>query len=175
MFLTSTENQKAKAKRQKEHFKEDFFNKVFLPFCLLTFAIYHLPFCPAVFGETPEETAQNHYQTGLAYERLGRLEEAYTELQLAFALDDQDTNKALALGVVASRLGRFAEAQRALEHSIVTDANSVASYYHLALLYEIQDQTERAMESWHRFLQLSQDEELKLIARKHVERLEGHR
>src|SRR4051794_9675416 len=35
-----------------------------------------------------ENTAAQHYQSGLAYERLGRLDESYTELQLASNLDN---------------------------------------------------------------------------------------
>lgn len=119
------------------------------------------------------ETSAQHFQAGLAYERLGRLQDAYTELQLACALDDQDVSKALALGVVALRLGRDDVAQRALEHSIALDANSVASYYELALLYEKQKANDRATDSWNRFLELVTDERLKIEARKHLRYLES--
>src|ERR1035441_5261430 len=53
---------------------------------LLPFAICHLP-CRPLFAEGP---ADPHFQAGLAYERLGRYDEAYTELQLAFALNPDD-------------------------------------------------------------------------------------
>ena len=165
MLEIEAAEQKPKAKSQK--------SKVSKHFCFLAFGVWLLLCCPSGWGASPEETAETHYQTGLAYERLGRTEEAYTELQLACALDDNDGAFATALGVVACRLGRFAEAQRALEHSIVLDAGSIASYYHLALLYEKQGQWDRAMDSWHRFTQLNQNEELKLIARRHIENLQG--
>ena len=53
-----------------------------------------------------EAPGDQHFQAGLAYERLGRYDDAYTELQLAFALDQDNAELALALGIVASRLGR---------------------------------------------------------------------
>jgi tetratricopeptide (TPR) repeat protein len=121
------------------------------------------------------ETAASHYNSGLAYERLGRLEEAYTELQLACALDANEARMALALGVIATRLGRYEVAQRALEHSIALDANSIAAYYQLAYLYERQLITDRAIDSWSRFLELNQDELLKLEAKKHIQFLESQR
>jgi tetratricopeptide (TPR) repeat protein len=126
-----------------------------------------------LLGADPSETAGNHYQQGLAYERLGRLDEAYTELQLACALDAGDARMALALGIVALRLHRDEVAQRTLEHSIALDANSIASYYELAYLYEKQRIADRAIDSWHRFLELNQDDTLKSEARKHIQWLES--
>src|SRR5688572_8712587 len=103
-----------------------------------------------------ESAATQHFQTGLAYERLGRLEEAYTALQLAFALEPQNARIDVALGVVASRLGRLDVAQRALEKSISVEPDSVASYFHLALVYEKNGAFERALDAWHRFSALNQ-------------------
>jgi tetratricopeptide (TPR) repeat protein len=119
-----------------------------------------------------EGPADPHFQAGLAYERLGRYDDAYTELQLAFALDQDRVELALALGLVASRLGREEVAQRALERSIALDSDSVASYYPLALLYEKKNLTDRAEDAWHRFLSLNQDEALKAVAQKHLQYLE---
>jgi len=123
----------------------------------------------------PSESAAQHYQSGLAYERLGRLNEAYTELQLACALDADDARLALALGVVALRLKQYDVAQRTLEHSIILDSNSTASYYELAYLYEKQNAVDRALDSWNRFLALNQDDLLKLEAQKHIRLLEAPR
>jgi tetratricopeptide (TPR) repeat protein len=125
--------------------------------------------------DTPAEAAVSHYQAGLAYERLGRLNEAYTELQLACALNSEEDAMALALGVTGLRLGRYEVAQRALEHSVALNANSIASYYELALLYEKQQTADRAVESWHRFSELSQDEILNGEARKHIQFLQSNK
>lgn len=119
-----------------------------------------------------EDSAAQHYQSGLTYERLGRYDEAYTELQLASALNPSDSQAALALGIVASRLGRLEVALRALEQSIATNSGSVASYYHLALVYEKNGSKDRAVDAWHRFISLSQDEALKVVAKKHLQYLE---
>ena len=135
----------------------------------LLFSLFFL-FLSPVLADGP---ATQHFQTGLAYERLGRYDEAYTELQLAFALNPNDAQMALALGIVACRLGRLEAAQRALERSISVDSSSIASYYHLALLYEKNGTTDRALDAWHRFLSLSQDETLKSIAKKHIQYLEA--
>ena len=135
------------------------------------FAFCRLP-CRS-FSADPSATSVTHFQSGLAYERLGRYDDSYTELQLATNLDQENPQMALALGVVANRLGRYDEALRALEHSIALDANSTASYFELALLYEKKGLSDRALESWHRFVQLSQDEPLKVMAKKHIEYLDG--
>ncbi len=145
-------------------------NKKRSPFFAISFSLLALS-CRFSFAV---DLATQHFQTGLAYERLGRSLEAYTELQLAFALDQEDAQKAVALGVVACRLGHFETAQRALERSISVDANSVASYFHLALLYEKAGVNDRAIDAWRRFSSLSQDDTLKTIAKKHLQRLEGH-
>jgi len=125
-------------------------------------------------ADAPSELAQRHLQTGLAYERLSRLDDAYTELQLAANLDPNDGQMALAVGVVAIRLQRDDEAQRSLEHAVVLDANSSASYYELALLYEKKGLADRAVECWKRFANLNQDPALKAEAQRHVMYLEMH-
>jgi tetratricopeptide (TPR) repeat protein len=131
--------------------------------------LFSLPITPCA----AESLGTQHLQAGLAYERLGRFDESYTELQLASNLDPDSGQIALALGIVASRLGRYDEALRALEHSIAMDANSCASYYGLALLYEKKGLTDRALDSWNRFLGLNQDDTLKRLARKHIAYLQG--
>lgn len=125
------------------------------------------------FAADSTSSALQHYQSGLAYERLGRFQDAYTQLQLAAALQPQESTIWLALGVVALRLGRDTVAQRALEQSITVDAHSVASYHLLALLYEKQKVIDRALDSWNRFLELSGDAVLKQEARKHIQYLEA--
>jgi tetratricopeptide (TPR) repeat protein len=130
-------------------------------------------FSPVFAADEATETANNHYLSGLAYERLGRLDEAYTKLQLACALEPKDARMALALGVVALRLGNDEVAQRSLEQSIAIDANSVASYYVLALLYEKLKSSDRAIDSWNRFIELNRDDVLKVEARKHLQYLEA--
>lgn len=127
----------------------------------------------SAWAAEPAEKAKQHYLQGLAYERLGRLPQAYTELQLASTLVPADVQTSVALGIVATRLGRYEVAQRALEASIAADANSVASYFHLALLYELKDQPDRAGDAWHRFAALTQDPVLKSMAQKHIQRLEN--
>jgi len=116
--------------------------------------------------------AARHFQQGMAYERLGRIQEAYTELQLAANLNPNDSRIHLVLGLVASRAGNIDVAQRALEQSISLDSNSVASYHHLALIYEKKGMKERALESWTRFIQLNQDVSLRQMAEKHIRYLE---
>jgi tetratricopeptide (TPR) repeat protein len=137
-------------------------------FCLLTPLLCILSF--RLLGA--EYPAAQHYQAGLAYERLGRLDEAYTELQLAFALNQEDAPLALALGIVACRLGRWEVAKRALERSIAIDSNSVASYFQLGLLYEKNGTLDRALDAWQRFSSLSHDAGLKSLAQKHILHLE---
>jgi tetratricopeptide (TPR) repeat protein len=126
-----------------------------------------------VWAVEPLVLAQQHFQSGLAYERLGRLAEAYTELQLAVNLDPENAQVSLAVGLVASRLGNMEKAQYFLERSISIDAGSCASYYQLALLYEKKDLADRANESWQRFYGLTQDTALKAVAQKHIQNLEG--
>jgi ribose 5-phosphate isomerase B len=134
-------------------------------------ALLSLRFHDRAFADV---TAAQHFQTGLTYERLGRYDEAYTELQLAFALDQTNPQGALALGIVACRLGRIDAAERALEHAIALEPNSAASYFHLGLLYEKENNIGRALDAWHRFLSLSQDDLLKQVAQKHIQYLESH-
>lgn len=135
-----------------------------LPFLLRCASIIIFS-CTWSLGDSP---AAPHFHSGLAYERLGRLDEAYTELQLAVNLDPEDAQASLALGVVAMRLGHYDEALRAIEHSVALDANSCASYYELGFLYEKKGLSERALESWQRFLGLSRDDVLKSLARRHM-------
>jgi len=126
----------------------------------------------AALADPAADLAAQHFQQGLAYERLGRIPAAYTELQLASTLGPQDAQIALALGIVAARLGRIDAAQRALEQSMTLDSGSVASYFELALIYESKSLKERALDCWHRFQGLSQDELLKQMAQKHIRHLD---
>jgi len=156
-MLTAAKSEEREAKSEK-----------ITRFLVLSFSLFAFSF-RLVCADGP---ASQHFQTGLAYERLGRYEEAYTELQLAFALDQDDAPMAVALGVVACRLSRWDVAQRAFERSVSVDSGSVASYYHLALIYEKNNQTDRALDAWHRFSSLNQDDVLKGIAQKHIQYLE---
>jgi len=140
---------------------------------ILVVVLLVLPAVPSLADIDALSVAQQRFQSGLAYERLGRLEDAYTDLQLATNLDPKSASMALALGLVASRLERYDIALRALEHSIALEANSCASYYVLALLYEKKGMRERALESWGRFLPLTSDRSLKAEAQKHIAYLEG--
>ena len=72
------------------------------------------------------------------------------------------------MGWVAARRGHYDEARRPLEHYIAVEANSCASYYELALLYEKKGMTDLAMESWQRFIPLTQDQPLKAEAHKPI-------
>jgi tetratricopeptide (TPR) repeat protein len=137
----------------------------------VTFFFLSFTICVSAWAEDP---VGQHFQAGLAYERLGRYDESYTELQLAFALDQNNPELATALGIVACRLGRLDGAQRALERSIALDSNSVASYYQLALIYEKINRSDRAEDAWRRFMSLSHDDLLKGIAQKHIQYLESH-
>jgi len=131
-------------------------------------AVLSLAFISSSVWADAANDAQQRFQQGLAYERLGRLEQAYTELQLAHTLDGQNGRIALALGIVAGRLGRYDAALRALEQSISVEANSVASYYHLGMIYESRGLKDRALDAWSRFAGLTQDEALKTLAQKHI-------
>ena len=75
---------------------------------------------------------------------------------------------------MACRLARFDVAQRALERSIAIDANSVASYYQLALVYEKKNMDDRALDAWQRFESLNHDDQLKEVAQRHIQYLEAH-
>ena len=121
--------------------------------------------------EPISDQASQHFLQGLAYERLGRLQPAYSELQIAATLAPLDAQVALAMGTVAARLGRIDAAQRALELSISIDAASVGSYFQLAMIYESKRLNDRALDAWHRFAGLTQDDLLKQLAQKHIRRL----
>ncbi len=138
---------------------------------VLSFELWILSF-RVVSAADPTGEAARRYQQGLAYERLSRIEEAYTELQLAANLEPSDAKIQLALGLVASRAGNLDVAQRALEQSIALTGNSVASYHHLALLFEKKGNKARALECWQRFHQLNQDPTLREVAQKHIRYLE---
>src|SRR5947209_3031977 len=77
-------------------------------------AVLVLCMAPLAADDAPDQTAASHFQAGLAYERLGRLDPAYTELQLGCTLAPNDASMALALGILANRLGRYEVAQRSL-------------------------------------------------------------
>jgi tetratricopeptide (TPR) repeat protein len=158
--ITAAQSEQRAASRSKLLFK--------VVLCSLFALLCSLPYAWA------EGPGDQHFQAGLAYERLGRYDESYTELQLAFAVNQDNAGLALALGLVASRLGRLEVAQRALERSIAIDADSEASYYQVALLYEKKGSNDRATDAWHRFLSLSPDEALKAVAEKHIQYLESH-
>ena len=128
----------------------------------------------SAYAADAEAQAASHFQTGLAYERLGRLSEAYTQLQLAAVLGPNDARVASALGIVACRVGRVDEAQRALERAITLEPNSIASYYELALIYEKKNLKDRALDAWQRFAQLNNDAPLRITAQKHIQFLQAH-
>lgn len=148
-------------------------SKTSLWLCLFALSAINFLICRSSFAAAPADEAARHYQQGLSYERLGRINEAYTELQLASNLNPSDPKIQLVLGLVASRVGNLDVAQRALEQSISIDSNSVASYHHLALIYEKKNMRDRALDSWTRFMQLNQDKNLRDVAEKHIKYLEA--
>ncbi len=90
-----------------------------------------------------------HFQRALALERLGRLEEAYGELQATLARDPSSPTRELALlalGRVGMRTGHRAEAIAALQRLLAIAPGHAQARYLLGMAYVMGKQPGRARE-----------------------------
>ncbi|MFH1260025.1 MAG: tetratricopeptide repeat protein [Elusimicrobiota bacterium] len=117
------------------------------------------------------ESSQEYYQAGLNLSREEKWSEAIEKLRQAYQIDPKDGKICLALGLTLQRSGDTGQALIYLKKSLEINPKSVAPYFSLALIYEKRKNYSLAINCWEEFLNLSDHEHLKNIARKHLKYL----
>ncbi len=117
------------------------------------------------------ESSREYYQAGLHLSREEKWSEAIEKLRQAYQIDPNDGKICLALGLTLQRNGDTEQALVYLKKSLEINPKSVAPYFSLALIYEKKRDYSLAINCWEEFLNLSDHENLRNIARKHLKYL----
>lgn len=95
------------------------------------------------------------FRWGQSLECLGRLEEAAKACGEAVRLDKEHGGPAIRLADILMKLGRYSEARAVLEEVLERDRGDPAPLVRLGRIYELEGQSERAVEAFRRALQIS--------------------
>ncbi len=117
------------------------------------------------------ESSHECYQSGLNLSRQEKWSEAIEKLQQAYQLEPNNGKICLALGLTLQRSGDIEQALVYLKKSLEINPKSVAPYFSLALIYEKKKDYSSAINCWEEFLNLSDNDNFKNIARKHLKYL----
>lgn len=112
-------------------------------------------------------------EEGLDLANEGKLEEALKKLEQAVKKSPQSAEALVALGLVNLRAKRYEKAEEALLSASKIVPNSAAVYYALGLLYEKLEEAKKAIAAWQGFLKLAPNQELRELARRHIQLLES--
>ena len=92
-------------------------------------------FWKATINESPQKFIPYH-NLGLAYERLGRFEEAFEMLETARRMNPSHADTYNALGALYSKLNRFDEAEREFLIAASLKPNSINAHWSLGIIYD---------------------------------------
>lgn len=119
------------------------------------------------------DEVRDHYRKGLELADAGELKEAIQELQEEVRNGDGTTNVYLALGILSEKVGQDFQALEALLNAQKLNSLLASIPFSLALLYEKLELHYKAIMAWKKFISLSDDKELKRMAKKHIKFLEN--
>jgi tetratricopeptide (TPR) repeat protein len=89
---------------------------------------------------TPPPSAKAHFGLAMAYQTIGRTDEAAKEYEAALALDDHDPEAHNNLAVILSGRREYEEAKRHLHRAIEVSPKYAQSYVNLGVLCAVQGQ-----------------------------------
>ena len=84
--------------------------------------------------EDKQIAANSYYNSGLALQYMGRLDEAEHEYQSALAIDPKHLNTHSNYGILLKELGRLDEAEHEYQSALAIDPNDLATHYNYGIL-----------------------------------------
>jgi Tfp pilus assembly protein PilF len=84
--------------------------------------------------------------------RQGKVDVAAAEFKLSASLDPRDTDARVNLALLQKATHQLEAAKATLLDALALDPSAAAAHYNLALLYDEEGETSRALEHYRRFL-----------------------
>lgn len=98
-------------------------------------------------------------------------ERTINALQDDLKTDPTNADLWLHLGFAYRKTDKIDDAQKAFEKAVSLDANNRDGLYMLGLIYEKKHDTQKALETWKRYVAVENDAEKKNIGQKHIHHL----
>ncbi len=115
--------------------------------------------------------ADSLFREGVRLSRQGEYQKASRIFREVLDKDYSFTDAHLALGVALINMKRTGEAFYHIRKATELDSENTRALFILARLYEKNEETARAIETWERFLSLNPGRRHKNIAERHLNRL----
>jgi tetratricopeptide (TPR) repeat protein len=92
---------------------------------------------------------------GLLYVKDSKLSEAESALKAAVQINPASLQAGNELGIVERRLGKFADAEAAYQHTLAADPNYAPAHLNLGVLYDLYlAEPQKALDEFERYLEL---------------------
>ncbi len=99
--------------------------------------------------------------------------QARDQFQTAISMDATDITSYMKLGQTLSRMERFEAAEKAFLQAAGVKPDEPEPWYLLGLLYEMQDDTTKAVAAYRKFIQIKPDADMAPLVQKNIEGLTG--
>jgi len=103
----------------------------------------------------------------------GKADEAMSIVREKLQNDPNTPDNHLAMGIIQLEKNNYSEAKISLENALKIDRKIVAAHYMLAMIYEKEGDTQKAIDKWQRIYKRSKNEALRSLADKHIRQLKG--
>ena len=108
-----------------------------LVFLLIGCGPKNIPYSKNSNTSEPSEAARAHYQWGLDYAKIGKLERAVTEFKIAIQIEPRWAIPYYNLGSVYGNMGELNQAIHAWERATQLDKDFAKAHYNLAVTYAV--------------------------------------
>jgi len=113
------------------------------------------------------------YNKAVCYQNLGMHDRAVKILEVLCRANPKNVDYLFALGNSFFYLGRYSEAEERFDAVLKIKSGHLKALYALATVYEKEGRSEKAIETWRRYLALDGTSEWADEARKHLSSLQG--
>ena len=112
-----------------------------------------IPFSQKTDVPEPSEAARAHYQWGLDYAKIGKLQRAETEFKMAILLEPRWAIPYYNLGSVYGNMGEINQAILAWERATQLDTDFAKAHYNLAVAHAVKTDEEHLFPSKRTFIE----------------------
>jgi tetratricopeptide (TPR) repeat protein len=110
---------------------------------------------------------------GDVYMEKGMFLQAKDQFEKAAGIDSMDVSVHLKLGQAFSRMERYESAEKAFFKATAVNPGEPQPWYFLGLLFEMRDDTAKAVEAYRKFIAVKPDDELVPLVQQNIEALTG--
>ena len=115
--------------------------------------------------------SQSQLEKALTFLNDGKTDEAMAIVKIELENNPRSSDNHMAMGFIWLDRGNYEEAKKSLQEALQIDRKIVAAHYMLAMIYEKEGDSQKAIDKWQRIIKHSKDAALRSLAEKHIKQL----